>query len=189
MMKGLWQRKGIPGPGSGGLKDVCKLKWSSTKQSVFNSITMHVQRKKMEFLYHLLSQCMMEIHLSQAMLYSVLVYPDACTCMELYREKYMAYLCCILPVRQLLFQYQLLSYAGGRCGMEQQSSCLDWKFSLGLPPERSRWVSLLMMAVYSSTLALLNILISIFSAAGFSFHFFSLPCLRYQALLAVLNTD
>lgn len=25
MAKGLWQRKGVPGPGSGGLQDVCKL--------------------------------------------------------------------------------------------------------------------------------------------------------------------
>lgn len=134
----MWQRKGILGPGSGGLKDVCKLIWSFTKESVFNSNTIHVQRKKIGFLYHHLSQCMMEIDLSQAVPYSVLVCLDACACMELYREKYMACLCCTLSVRQLLFQYQLLSYAGGRCGMEEQSSCLDWEFSLGLPPVRSR---------------------------------------------------
>lgn len=47
----------------------------------------------------------------------------------------------VLSVRHLLFQYQLLLYAGGRCGMEEQSSCLDWEFSLGPPPERSRWIS------------------------------------------------
>lgn len=50
---------------------------------------------------------------SQAMLYSVLVYSDAHACMELYREKYMVYSCRTLSIRQLLFQYQLLSCAGG----------------------------------------------------------------------------
>ena len=49
---------------------------------------------------------------SHATLYLVLVYSDARACMELYREKYMVYSCSTLSVRQLLFQYQLLSYAG-----------------------------------------------------------------------------
>ena len=50
---------------------------------------------------------------SYATLYLVLVYLDARACMELYREKYMVYSCSTLSVRQLLFQYQLLSCAEG----------------------------------------------------------------------------
>lgn len=127
MGKGLWQRKGIPGPGLGRTeryiqsnvefeKGVCAKKelgiFRSSASSVYDG----------------------DVGLCCIWYWSVWM----CVRAWNYTEKCVLRLYCTLSIRQLLFQYQPLSCCGGRCGMEEQSSCPGWGvrvvFWLGPPP-------------------------------------------------------
>lgn len=86
MVKGLWQRKGIPGPGLGELRDVCKLMWSFTKESV--QLQHNTCAKEENGIFTSSAFSVYDGDRSQAMLYSVPVYLDARACVELHRETY-----------------------------------------------------------------------------------------------------
>lgn len=188
MVKGLWQRKGIPGSGLGGLKGCMQANVEFGK-GVCVQLQHNACAKEENGIFTLSAFSVYDRDQSQATVNSVLVYLDACACMELYREKYMVYSCRTLSVRQLWFITNFCHVLGRRCRMEEQSSCLDWEvhvvFWLGLPLVRSRCSNI---TDDGSTGLSINFHSSKLSHLHFS-HCWSLLSLLLSAMLEVSGTS